>query len=373
MPYSCGESLMSALPSFYKTESYYQEIIRSHIRERMKRSDWEVFEKNHYFMKELHEQGYELSDHEVKSLSLWLEHLIALKFIREIIESTEAIEEVIIHNASWIQVIAKNRKEFFGPFLSEEDFELALEVFSFKQRLLWNRSSPFLSFQVHLFGQSWRAALMHESLSKGSKLFLRSQRKTLFPLESYRVTGGQAHLIKECITHKKNIIVSGATGSGKTSFLKTLTQFIPEREHLITLEDTSELTPQSPFATELIASPELGKSLNDYCHYALRMRPDRMILGEIRSHEVVPFLLSINTGHGGMMASLHANSAIDAIHRLCLLFQIYSKQTSVNYPDVLKLVCQGVDYIFHLENKCITNILEIKGCEGTTPYYELWN
>ena len=103
------------------------------------------------------------------------------------------------------------------------------------------------------------------------------------------------------------------------------------------------------------------------------MRPDRMILGEIRSHEVVPFLLSINTGHGGMMASVHSNSAIDAIHRLCLLFQIYSKKTSVDYPEVLKLVCQGVDFIIYLEDKRVCSILEIKGSEGTTPYYELYN
>ena len=73
------------------------------------------------------------------------------------------------------------------------------------------------------------------------------------------------------------------------------------------------------------------------------------------------------------MASLHANSGLDSLHRMCLLFQIYSGQMNIGYHEVMKLVCQGVDFVFFLKNKKIESIIEVKGCEGTTPFYEMWN
>lgn len=364
-------------PHYYQFEPYYRVIVTNLIKEKMKRGDVNSLSDTSGFIHEILQMGYELSDHEEKLLSLWLSHVLEFNFIEEILSSLEdeSVEEVILHNDSWVQVIGKDRKEFYGPFLKGEDYQLSLEVFALKEKQLWNRATPFQSFQCHLFQRRWRAGLMHKSLSGLglSKLFLRTQKNEEFPLSAFNLTEGQVRLIENCLQQKKNILICGATGSGKTSFLKSLTKLIPEREHIITLEDTSELALTSPFATQLLSSPEEGKTLVDFCHYALRMRPDRLILGEIRSDEVVPFLLSINTGHGGMMASLHANGAIDAIHRLCLLFQIYSQQTTVSYPEVLKLVCQGVDFIFHLEEKRVVNILEVKGSEGTTPYYELWN
>ncbi len=364
-------------PKHYEFEAYYRVLCRNLIKENMKKGNLLQLREVSYYLEELLQMGYDILAEEKVQLIEWLKHLLHLKFIENIITNhfVKNVEEVILHNESWVQVIGEHRKEFYGPFLNKEDYQLSLEVFSMGEKQLWNRAKPFQSFQCHYFSQNWRATIVHESLSchNVSKLFLRAQKNERFPLSSFGLTEGQEQFINDCIIQKKNILVCGATGSGKTSFLKSLTDLIPEREHIITLEDASEINPKSPFSTQLLASPEQGKTLVDYCHYALRMRPDRIILGEVRSDEVIPFLLSINTGHGGMMASLHANSAIDAIHRLCLLFQIYSQKTTVNYPEVLKIVCQGVDFIFHLENKRVTNILQIKGCEGMTPFYEVWN
>jgi type IV secretion system protein VirB11 len=367
--------------SFYQSTPYYRELIKEHLQNHIKAGHCDRLPQAKACLNYLKEQGYEISREDESHLEEWFNHLCHFAKIHHHLkecqakDSKGAVEEIIVHNNSWVQVIGPERLEFFGPALNKEDFEFSLLLFAQRHGLLWNQASPFLCFQSKLFDQDWRITLIHKSLCDhiSSKIFFRHHAKEEFSLESFGLTQGQQVLIQRCLDQKKNILVCGATGSGKTTFLKSLVTLIPEREHLITLEDTPELRPKSPFATQLITPNDKPQGLKEFCHYALRMRPDRMILGEIRSAEVVPFLLSINTGHGGMMSSLHANSALDALHRLCLLFQVYSQQMNVSYHDVMKLVCQGIDFIIFLEHKRVTSIVEVKGCEGTTPYYEMWN
>ena len=369
---------MPETSSFNEVPSYFRFLIKEYLLNLLKNAqDLEELSLNEP-IQYLKEQGYDVGDDEEEQLCSWLSHLMNFEYLNEIFETKaipEDIEEIIIHGPMWVQVIGKDRKEFFTSKLSQEDYQFSLELFSLRQGVLWNQSCPFKCFKANFFGRNWRVSLSHQSLSADgvSKLFLRSQADKKYNLSSFGVTAGQEDLIKECLANKKNILVCGATGSGKTTFLKSLINLIPSREHIITLEDTSELNPSSAFATQLLGQNQEGHQLKDYCHYALRMRPDRLIIGEIRSAEVVPFLLSINTGHGGMMASLHANSGLDALHRMTLLFQIYCGQMNISYHDVLKLVCQGVDFVFFLNQKKIESIVEVKGCEGMTPYYEMWN
>ncbi len=367
--------------SFYQSTPYYRELIKEHLQNLIKAGHSKNLPGGFKCLQFLKEQGYEIAHEDETWLLEWYEHLTNFAKVHQHLKDCQTnnhmsgVEEIIVHNPSWVQVIGTQRLEFFGEALSKDDYEFSLLLFAQRHGLLWNQASPFLCFQTELFGKDWRVTLIHKSLCDhlSSKVFFRHHAKEEFSLESFGLTEGQQTLIQQSLSQKKNILVCGATGSGKTSFLKSLVTLIPEREHLITLEDTPELRPKSPFATQLITPNDGPQNLKKFCHYALRMRPDRMILGEIRSAEVVPFLLSINTGHGGMMSSLHANSALDALHRLCLLFQVYSQQMNVSYHDVMKLVCQGIDFVVFLEHKRITSIVEVKGCEGTTPYYEMWN
>lgn len=174
------------------------------------------------------------------------------------------------------------------------------------------------------------------------------------------------------IQNKKNILISGGTGSGKTTFLRALLNEVPESEHVIILEDTYEIFVDKINHTSMLAVAEVDKkTLKDYCSYALRMTPDRLLIGEMRSTEVVPFLLAMNTGHKGLMSTVHANSAIDAISRMALLFSLYAETKEINFSLITKLVCKNIDYVIHMEDKNIKEIIRVIGSEGETPFFEV--
>jgi Flp pilus assembly CpaF family ATPase len=355
----------------------FKNLIREQLSIFMKQGNTHFTEIKGRALNYIKSLGYDISPDQFNDLEHWLVDILDLQFIKNVILDFDDndIEEVIIHNQSWIQIFGQKRKEFFGEFLDKADYQLALEIFVYREKILWNERLPFQSFQTSLFGDDWRATIIHPNLgpSNTAKLFLRCQRRQSFSLENFRISHGQSEFIRKMIEKKKNIIVCGATGSGKTSFLQTLLELVPKRSHITILEDTHEIHLSSPFVTKLLAQEKEGFTLKDFCHYALRLRPERIVLGEIRSHEVVPFLLSLNTGHGGMMASVHSNSALDALQRLCLLFQIYSGETGIQYQEILKLLCTGIDLIVHIENKQVVDILEIRGSEGMTPFYQSWN
>jgi pilus assembly protein CpaF len=126
------------------------------------------------------------------------------------------------------------------------------------------------------------------------------------------------------VQKRTNLIVVGGTGSGKTTFLNLLSQWVPHGERIVTIEDAAELRLQHPHVVRLETRPpnlegERAVSARDLVRNALRMRPDRIIVGEVRGDEVLDMLQAMNTGHDGSMTTLHANNVRDAIHRIELL------------------------------------------------------
>ena len=135
------------------------------------------------------------------------------------------------------------------------------------------------------------------------------------------ITADVARFLRASILMKKNIIVSGGTGSGKTTLLSILSSFFPEHERIILLEDTSELKIDLPHvvALEARAADDQGRgqvTMRDLLHSTLRLRPDRIIVGEVRGGEALDLLNALNSGHGGTMVTLHANSALGALSKL---------------------------------------------------------
>lgn len=143
-------------------------------------------------------------------------------------------------------------------------------------------------------------------------------------LRSGTLTAPMLDFLRERVENRTNLLILGGTGSGKTTLLNLLSQWIPERERVITIEDAAELRLEHSHVVRLETRPpnlEGGNQVaaRDLVRNALRMRPDRIILGEIRSHEVLDVLQAMNTGHDGSMTTLHANNPRDAVHRLVLL------------------------------------------------------
>ena len=130
-----------------------------------------------------------------------------------------------------------------------------------------------------------------------------------------------AQMVNELIRHRCNIVVSGATSSGKTTFLNALTELIPAGERIVTIEDTAELQPRAAHVVSLECRPGNNEgvpavAMDQLLRTALRLRPDRLVIGEIRGDEAVELLQAMNTGHDGTLATCHANSADDSLRRL---------------------------------------------------------
>jgi len=169
-----------------------------------------------------------------------------------------------------------------------------------------------------------------------------------------------------------SIIVSGGTGAGKTTLLNLLSGFISKRERIITAEDAAELRMQQPHVVRLEARPANleGKgavSIRDLVKNALRMRPDRIIVGEVRGAEVIDMLQAMNTGHDGSMATVHANSPDDAMNRLMTMLGMSG--TPLAETTMAQMIARSVHIVVQVARmqdgkRRVTSIAEVAGAEG---------
>lgn len=253
---------------------------------------------------------------------------------------------------------------------TNEEWQLWLEVMAIKFKQNWNIKNPFCSFYGELNGAKFRFSLIHASTSpqKKSKLFLRSLSSKPHAISSFGANDDLINLIK----NKKNILIAGSTGSGKTSLLNSCLDYINPSEHIVILEDTYEISTSQKFETRFLSGDTESTSLKSYLSYSLRLSPDRIILGEMRSHEVVPFLMAMNTGHKGLMGTIHASSAVDAIYRMALLFTLYAEKAGLEYPKVIELICRNLEFVIFMENKKIQQIIRILGSDKGVPFFEFY-
>jgi pilus assembly protein CpaF len=158
-----------------------------------------------------------------------------------------------------------------------------------------------------------------------------------------------AEFLADQIRSRKTLLISGGTGSGKTTLLRILADSIPEDERIVVIEDTPELQIQKPNIVAAGAQTNTFKtqvSFDELLRDALRFRPDRIILGEVRGVEARTLLDSFNTGHSGSLATIHANSAAKALRRFANLV-LRSHQQS-NYEDIEAEIGEAVDYVVHV-------------------------
>jgi pilus assembly protein CpaF len=185
-------------------------------------------------------------------------------------------------------------------------------------------------------------------------------------------TPDAARFMAICVALRKNIIVAGGTGSGKTTLLNLLSHYIPGNERIVTIEDAAELRLQQPHVVRLEARPPNieGKgavTIRDLVRNSLRMRPDRIIVGECRAGEALDMLQAMNTGHDGSLTTVHANSPRDVVSRL----ETMVLMSGMELPSraIREQIASAIDIIIHVSRmsdgtRKVTAITEVSGLEG---------
>ncbi len=173
-----------------------------------------------------------------------------------------------------------------------------------------------------------------------------------------------ANLLGACVRAHLNIMISGGTGTGKTTFLNALSGLIPDHERIVTIEDAAELSLQQEHVVRLESRPAnvegTGRvTIRDLVRNALRMRPDRIVVGEVRGGETMDMLQAMNTGHEGSLATVHANSAFDALGRLETLATMSELELPVS--TIRDQINSALDLVVHLE----------RGTDGTRRVAEI--
>lgn len=198
---------------------------------------------------------------------------------------------------------------------------------------------------------------------------------TIPQLVSYgSITQSMADFIRACVISRLNIVIAGGTGSGKTTLLNVLSGFIPEDERIITIEDSAELKLQQDHVVRLETKPAdvEGKHavmIRDLVKNSLRMRPDRIVVGECRGGETLDMLQAMNTGHDGSLTTLHANSPRDALSRM----ETMSMMSGMELPlkVIREQIASAIDLIVQQTrlkdgSRKVTSVTEVAGMEGDT-------
>ena len=237
-----------------------------------------------------------------------------------------------------------------------------------------DESQPYVDARL-ADGSRVNAIIAPLALSGPTITIRKFAKKALTPEDFVRFgtwTPDAAKFMELCVRLRKNIIVAGGTGSGKTTLLNLLSGYIPENERIVTVEDAAELRLQQPHVVRLEARPPNieGKgavTIRDLVKNCLRMRPDRIIVGECRGGEALDMLQAMNTGHDGSLTTVHANSPRDVISRL----ETMVLMSGMELPSraIREQIQSAVDIIIHESrmsdgSRKVTAITEVTGMEG---------
>jgi len=187
-------------------------------------------------------------------------------------------------------------------------------------------------------------------------------------------------LLEEAVRGRRSLIISGGTGSGKTTLLNALSDFLDPTERVITIEDAAELRLRQPHVVRLESRPPSVEgrgevTIRDLLRNALRMRPDRIVIGEVRGAEALDLLSALNTGHDGALSTVHANSSLETLRRL----ETLALMADVGLPHtaIREQIGRGVDLTAHLRREAdgsrgLVEVAEVVLTAGSLGIHELW-
>ncbi len=263
-----------------------------------------------------------------------------------------------------------------SPFTSNEHFIESVQAMADYMGVTLNSANPLMDIRLP-DGSRMNVVLPPISIL-GTSLVLRKffpHQLTLEDLYKYgSISPEIADFVKACVQGRLNIIIAGGTASGKTTFLNIITEFIGVDERVVTVENAGELQPRTNprRIVRLESRPADGDgkgevTMSDLIINALRMRPDRLILGEARAGEVIHFLQAINTGHDGSMLTMHANNPRDALARLETMAIMFNP--SLPILTVRQQIASGFDLIVQAERlsdgrRKVMAVSEVVGMQG---------
>ncbi len=287
------------------------------------------------------------------------------------------ITEVMVNGPEMIYIEKSGQlQRAASRFASEEHLRLVIERIVSRIGRRIDESSPMVD--ARLSDGSRVNAVIPPLAFNGSSLTIRKFSKDPFKVDDLirfgTLSPEMAELLDACVAAKLNVIVSGGTGSGKTTLLNVLSSFIPDGERIVTIEDAVELQLQQDHVVRLESRPPNveGKgevSIRDLVRNSLRMRPDRIVVGEVRGGESLDMLQAMNTGHDGSLSTVHANSPRDAVARLETLVLMAGMDLPLR--AIREQIASAVDLIVQLTRlrdgtRRVTAVTEVHGMEGQT-------
>ena len=292
------------------------------------------------------------------------------EFIRD-----ESVTEIMVNGPEMIYVERGGRLHYTGArFHNDAQLRRTIEKIVTKVGRRIDESSPYVDARLP-DGSRVNAVIPPLSVDGPAltiRRFAADPYKTSDLVSFGTISPHVAEFLEACVCGKMNVLVAGGTGAGKTTTLNVVSSFIPENERILTIEDAAELKLQQPHVVRLEARPPNieGKgqvTIRDLVRNALRMRPDRIIVGEVRGGETVDMLQAMNTGHDGSISTIHANSPRDVISRLETMALMAGMELTIR--AIREQIASAIDLIVHQErmkdgSRRITHITEVVGMEG---------
>lgn len=299
--------------------------------------------------------------------------------------SDDSITEIMVNgpDAIYVEVDGKLVKEESVSFINDKHIIRTIQRIVQPLGRTIDVANPMVDARLR-DGSRLNAIIPPLSL-KGPVLTIRKFAKNLENIEDLlmkgELTNEMAIFLEACVQAKMNILISGGTGTGKTTLLNILSSFIDEEERIITIEDAAELRLKQKHVisleTRLMNYEGEGEvTIRDLVRNSLRMRPDRIIVGEVRGKEAFDMMQAMNTGHEGSITTLHANSPVDALNRLETM--ILMNEMSIPVGAVRGYIENAIDIVIQIDRltdgrRKITSISEVDGLkEGTIIVKEIF-